>query len=196
MQETRARGQTLAEVSFFFRLRHLNTCVVSDGSATLLVLSHDDYQQLCATYVEDASKAIDVIITLVQDGGKAGKSQGSRGSSGAHNEAVSSRHACPARTTGSCGAQGLCCGATTRCVRAAIEGADATEAAKIRQTVSSAVKRQNQQLVCTFLQAAADDNKSAVDAMLDAGSLEVDDADYDARTVCIPSLCCLNVPKE
>jgi hypothetical protein len=80
--EVRARGSTLAEVSFFFHLRHLYTAVLSDESGTLLVLTYEDYQQLCATYVDDASKAIDVVIGMVQDGGKAGKSQGSRGSAG------------------------------------------------------------------------------------------------------------------
>jgi ankyrin repeat protein len=65
---------------------------------------------------------------------------------------------------------------------AALEGADAVEAAKIRATVSSAVKRQNQQLVVTFLQAAADNDKAALDSLLEAGSIEIDDSDYDSRT--------------
>jgi hypothetical protein len=79
--ETRGKGQVLGDVAFFFRLRHLHTAVVADSSSTLFTLAHDDYEQLCATYVDDAAKAMEAMISVVDDSGKAGKSQGSHGES-------------------------------------------------------------------------------------------------------------------
>lgn len=82
VQETRGKGELLGEASFFFRLRHINTAVVAEGSTMLFVLSYDDYQQLSSAYVSDAAAVMDIIIDLVNDSGKAGKSQGSSN----HNE--------------------------------------------------------------------------------------------------------------
>ena len=82
VQETRGKGDLLGEASFFFRLRHINTAVVAEGSTMLFVLSYDDYQQLSSAYVSDAAAVMDIIIDLVNDAGKAGKSQGSASSGG------------------------------------------------------------------------------------------------------------------
>ena len=87
VQETRGKGDLLGEASFFFRLRHINTAVVAEGSTMLFVLSYDDYQQLSSAYVSDAAAVMDIIIDLVNDSGKAGKSQGSANSGGNENEA-------------------------------------------------------------------------------------------------------------
>lgn len=84
MQETRGKGELLGEASFFFRLRHINTAVVAEGSTMLFVLSYDDYQQLSSAYVTDAAAVMEIIIDLVNDSGKAGKSQGSSGGSSAN----------------------------------------------------------------------------------------------------------------
>jgi hypothetical protein len=77
--ETRGKGELLGETAFFFRLRHINSAAVGEGSTMLFALSYDDYQQLGSAYVEDAAKVMDIIIDLVSDSGKAGKSQGSAG---------------------------------------------------------------------------------------------------------------------
>jgi hypothetical protein len=71
----------LGDVAFFFRLRHLYTAVVADTSSTLFMLTRDDYEQLCASYVDDAEKAMEAMISAVEGNGKAGKSQSSRGES-------------------------------------------------------------------------------------------------------------------
>ena len=84
VQETRGKGELLGEASFFFRLRHINTAVVAEGSTMLFVLSYDDYQQLSSAYVTDAAAVMEIIIDLVNDSGKAGKSQGSSGESSAN----------------------------------------------------------------------------------------------------------------
>lgn len=81
MAETRGKGQVLGDIAFFFRLRHLYTAVVADTSSTLFTLARDDYEQLCASYVDDADKAMEAMISVVDDSGKAGKSQGSHGES-------------------------------------------------------------------------------------------------------------------
>lgn len=86
VQETRGKGELLGEASFFFRLRHINTAVVAEGSTMLFVLSYDDYQQLCSAYVNDAAAVMDIIIDLVNDSGKAGKSQGSASSAGTNED--------------------------------------------------------------------------------------------------------------
>jgi hypothetical protein len=85
VQETRGKGDLLGEASFFFRLRHINTAVVAEGSTMLFVLSYDDYQQLSSAYVNDAAAVMDIIIDQVNDSGRAGKSQGSASSGGSGN---------------------------------------------------------------------------------------------------------------
>jgi CRP-like cAMP-binding protein len=92
VQETRGKGELLGEASFFFRLRHINTAVVAEGSTMLFVLSYDDYQQLSSAYVNDAAAVMDIIIELVNGAGKAGKSQGSASSGGSGNEALGMPH--------------------------------------------------------------------------------------------------------
>jgi hypothetical protein len=51
------------------------------------------------------------------------------------------------------------------------------EAGKVRTKISDAVKRQSEQLVVSFLDAAASNNRSNVEYILEGGSIEVDDAD-------------------
>jgi hypothetical protein len=97
VQETRGKGELLGEASFFFRLRHINTAVVAEGSAMLFMLTYDDYQQLSSAYVDDAAAVMDTIINLVNDSGKAGKSQGSASSGGTGNEATGASHASAGR---------------------------------------------------------------------------------------------------
>jgi hypothetical protein len=82
LQEIRRKGELLGEAAFFFRLHHINTAVVAEGSTTLFLLLYDDYHQLCSTYVKDAAAVMETIIDLVNDAGKAGKSQGSAASAG------------------------------------------------------------------------------------------------------------------
>jgi hypothetical protein len=55
--------------------------------------------------------------------------------------------------------------------------AEASEANKIRTKISDAVKRQSEQIVVAFLNAAASNDRAAVDRILDEGSIEVDDSD-------------------
>jgi hypothetical protein len=79
----RGKGELLAEVSFFFRLRHLYTATVGKASTSLFKLTYEDYQQLSASYVDDADIAItQVISNLEASGGAANKSQSSVESTG------------------------------------------------------------------------------------------------------------------
>jgi hypothetical protein len=86
VQEVRRMGELVGEASFFFRLHHINTAVVAEGSTSLFVLLYDDYHQLSSAYVKDATAVMDTIIDLVSSAGKAGKSQGSAASGGSSGE--------------------------------------------------------------------------------------------------------------
>ena len=55
--------------------------------------------------------------------------------------------------------------------------AEVSEANKVRAKIMDAVKRQSEQLVVAFLKAAANNERSTVDEILDQGSIEVDDSD-------------------
>lgn len=55
--------------------------------------------------------------------------------------------------------------------------AEASEANKVRAKIMDAVKRQSEQLVVAFLEAAANNERATVDRILDEGSIEVDDSD-------------------
>lgn len=61
--ETRSKGATVGELQYFFRLRHLTTACVGQASAMLFVLTHEDFKQLSATYVEDNSIIMEALIT-------------------------------------------------------------------------------------------------------------------------------------
>ena len=74
---TRARGDLLGELPFFFRLRHVCTAMVGKAAATLYTISHKAYQQVCATYVDDSAVLIESITGMVERGGNGGKSQSS-----------------------------------------------------------------------------------------------------------------------
>lgn len=76
----KSRGEAVGELAFIFRLRHLCSASVGKQIATLFALSVDDYQHLCATYVEDAGKVVEEIIQTVDSTGAAGKSQASANS--------------------------------------------------------------------------------------------------------------------
>jgi hypothetical protein len=76
LDSVRGKSELLAEISFFFRLRHLYTAIVGKVSTTLFKLTIEDYQQLSATYVDDADIAINQVInSLEAASGAAGKSQ-------------------------------------------------------------------------------------------------------------------------
>lgn len=51
------------------------------------------------------------------------------------------------------------------------------QANKVRTKITDAVKRQSEQLVVSFLEAAASNDRATVESILEAGSIEVDDAD-------------------
>ena len=55
--------------------------------------------------------------------------------------------------------------------------AEASEANKVRAKIMDAVKRQSEQLVVAFLKAAANNERTTVDNILDEGAIEVDDSD-------------------
>lgn len=55
--------------------------------------------------------------------------------------------------------------------------AEPSEAHKVRSKISDAVKRQSEQLVVAFLKAAANNDRNAVDNILEEGAIEVDDSD-------------------
>ena len=74
---SRARGDLLGELPFFFRLRHVCTAVVGKSAATLFTISHRAYQQVCAAYVDDSAVLIESITSMVDRGGSGGKSQSS-----------------------------------------------------------------------------------------------------------------------
>lgn len=82
VQETsiKVKGDLIGELSFIFRVRHIYTACVGKAPATLFALGHDDYQQICSTYVEDASKVTDEVIHGADGSGAHGKSQASAGS--------------------------------------------------------------------------------------------------------------------
>jgi ankyrin repeat protein len=61
---TRAKGETVGEVSFFFRMRHIYTAMVGKATAMLFVLSYDDFKQLAATYVDDHSTLMEALVSL------------------------------------------------------------------------------------------------------------------------------------
>ena len=71
---TRSKGEPLGEISFFFRLRHLYTAVVGPSTTTLFKLAYDDYKELAASYVDDAERVIEQMISQVEGGAQDGKS--------------------------------------------------------------------------------------------------------------------------
>eukprot|EP00892_Ulva_mutabilis_P004253 jgi/Ulvmu1/219/UM001_0223.1 len=62
VSETRSRGGTVGELSFFFRLRHLYTACVGKNRATVFVLPYSDYKQLAATYVDDDAAVLAALV--------------------------------------------------------------------------------------------------------------------------------------
>ena len=52
-------------MSFFLRLRHFTSAIVGKAAATLFRLSHDDYAQLAATYVDDAGALASFVIGIL-----------------------------------------------------------------------------------------------------------------------------------
>ena len=71
MQNTqvRGKGELLGELPFFFRLRHIYTAQVGKAATTLYVLSHDSYQQVCASYADDSVAVLEVITDTVEKAG-------------------------------------------------------------------------------------------------------------------------------
>jgi ankyrin repeat protein len=61
-------------------------------------------------------------------------------------------------------------------------GSQSGSAKKVQKTVTTAVKRQSEQLVVSFLLAASANDQATIDGMLEAGQLEVDDGDNNMRT--------------
>lgn len=62
VSESRTRGDTVGELSFFFRLRHLYTACVGKNRASVFVLPHNDYKQLAATYVDDDAAVLTALV--------------------------------------------------------------------------------------------------------------------------------------
>jgi len=73
----KARGDLIGEVAFLFRLRHVQSAHIGKATATLFLLSSDDYQHVCASYVDDAAKVVEELIHTVESGSSAGRSQAS-----------------------------------------------------------------------------------------------------------------------
>lgn len=74
VQETRTKGDTVGELAFFFRLRHIHSACVGKTKAAVFALAYTDYKQLAATYVEDDDYVLEALVESV-DSGKADKSQ-------------------------------------------------------------------------------------------------------------------------
>lgn len=138
------KGDTVGEIAFFFRLRHLTAASLGKAQATLYALSLDDYQQLSATYADDDNKLIEGLTRTVEATGPAGKSQTSFTANQVASEGVH-------------------------------------DAAKVRRTIDAAVRRQTENHVIAFIEAAASNDTRIVSNMLEAGNLDVDQADYGAR---------------
>lgn len=81
--ETRARGDLVDPVSFFFQLRHVNAACVGRTRATVFVLSHTDYKQLAASYTDDDAAVLAALANHVA-------SSGSKERTGLHKQDVSS----------------------------------------------------------------------------------------------------------
>jgi ankyrin repeat protein len=67
------------------------------------------------------------------------------------------------------------------CLCIALDGAG-DEVAKVRNKIMDAVKRQSEQLIVSFLEAAASNNRAVIEEILEAGAIEVDDVDAADRT--------------
>lgn len=74
VRETRTKGDTVGEVAFFFRLRHLNSACAGKTQSTVFALVYTDYQQIAASYVDDDNKVLEALLDWV-DSGKSEKSQ-------------------------------------------------------------------------------------------------------------------------
>jgi hypothetical protein len=143
------KGDMVGEIAFFFRLRHITAASIGKAQATLFALSHDDYHQLSATYIDDATKLIESLTRTVEAQGPAGKSQASSGSKAMSATSDMSMH----------------------------------DAARVRKIIDAAVRRQTENHVITFVEAAANNDVKTLTQLLDDGVLDIDEADYGALTV-------------
>lgn len=204
MQNTqvRSKGELLGELPFFFRLRHIYTAQVGKAASTLYVLSHDSYQQVCASYADDSVAVLEVITDTVEKAGVT-KSQSS------WNTSLTQVRLLRAMRLQACGAPGGC-----PCATAATQERDARtqdsgaieSAAKVKQTIDDAIKRLGERHIISFIESASQADVAAVKHALEAGSVQarvfpmpalsatrgewseqrpcvqVDAADYDLRT--------------
>eukprot|EP00892_Ulva_mutabilis_P004198 jgi/Ulvmu1/214/UM001_0218.1 len=74
VSETRTKGDSVGELAFFFRMRHMHSACAGRTRSTVFALAYTDYKQIAASYVDDDNTVLEALLDSV-DSGKSEKSQ-------------------------------------------------------------------------------------------------------------------------
>lgn len=65
VRETKKKGDTIGELAFLFRLRHIHAACAGKTRVAVFALAYSDYKQVAATYVDDETAMVDALVDSV-----------------------------------------------------------------------------------------------------------------------------------
>jgi len=190
MAETSTPGEMVGEMPFVFDLKHVITMVTLEESR-LMILQKADFKVTCKLYPEDAMSlkrgAMKVIQNLSgETEDKVDKFSASVGKKKAGiTKAKSTLSFATTHTASSASSQGSQSTTVSHALRRMYAGDLKNVVEKLRQDQAAA----RQDLICNFVQQAADGDEARVETILAKGEVQVDEGDYDARTALHLAVC-------
>jgi len=184
MAETSTPGEMVGEMPFVFELKHVISLVALEDSR-IMVLSKSDFKDTCAMYPEDAMslkrgamKVIQALSGQQEEDDRASQGQRSKKGSNSLTKAKSTLSFVTTSSAGSSASMSMQSTTVSHALRRMYAGDLKLVVDKLRQDQVEA----RQELICNFVQQAADGDLNRVEAILQKGEVLVDEGDYDLRT--------------
>jgi len=185
LAETSTSGEMIGEMPFIFDLKHVVSLVTADESR-IMILKKADFRTACKLYPQDSMvlkrAAMKMILDMSGDvfddeGGSQVQGSQAKVKRGA-TKSKSTLSFATSRSMGSSTSSGVQSTSVNHALRRMYAADMHLVMGKLKQE-EAAVRND---LICNFIQHAADGNLDAVEHMLARGEIEVNAADYDKRT--------------
>lgn len=186
MAETTAAGEMLGEMPFIFDLKHA-VLITALEETRLTVLSRKDFQAACKLYPDavmalrrGSMKAIQALSADTEEDDR---------DKGAKSRLSKSKSSVSFATSGSASSNGSSASSQKTSVSQTMRRMYASDLKILVEKMREEQAAARQDLICNFIQSAADGDLASVEATLIKGEVLVNEADYDARTALHLAVC-------